>query len=478
MAAAAAAPDMAEHPAFRDSHENPFVPVPPPPRRTAPNSRVGLTDSAVPGQEPFISGNGHRLGGGNGSGGSLPTQGPNRGHHAGEALAAGAAGAALGAAAVHHHNKDRDSDSASQKRYSANRRSLTRKPVPDPILTGDGSDTTLLNQPSNSPTLSPFNSAGRHRSHSEEALPAGGAAAGTGALGGAAVADHHKHHGHDTDSGIFSNRDSNAAAPRAATPLVPPIMTQSHHQPTAMPPDYEMLPNSENAYRNSRPISGIAPAAALGAHYGNRESSPKIKRSARNSTPPAVPSRSPRRTRFSDVPYDPTNQAPTPPFGAISSIDRDGNNSSNSSSDSAFRLSSSIPGGWRRDSAESDHRLRNSGINQHGRRSNSWTTDARDFASRDSGVSGMGTMPATMTGARRHSPVLNPGMGPSGRRHSQSPGDITSERVRLSDLRAEEEHLERERQRGRRYGGMQSEWAGGNGYDGYEKGSYGVGQAL
>jgi hypothetical protein len=72
MAAAAEAPDMAEHPAFRNSHENPFVPVPPPPRRTAPNSRVGLTDGAVPGQKPFVSGNSHRLGGGNGTGGSLP----------------------------------------------------------------------------------------------------------------------------------------------------------------------------------------------------------------------------------------------------------------------------------------------------------------------------------------------------------------------------------------------------------------------
>jgi hypothetical protein len=245
-----------------------------------------------------------------------------------------------------------------------------------------------------------------------------------------------------------------------------------------MPPDYEMLPNSENAYRNSRPISVIAPAAALGAHHGNRESSPQNNRPARNSTPPAVPSRSPRRTRFSDVPYDPANQVPTPPLGAISPIDRDGNNSSNSSSDSAFRLSSSIPGGWHRDSAESDHHLRNSGINQYGRRSNSGTTDARDLAARDSGVSGIGTKPVTMAGARRQSPAFNPGMGPSGRRHSQSPGDITSERVRLSDLRAQEEHMERERQRGRRYGGMQSEWTGGNGYDGYERGSYGVGQAL
>ena len=476
--AAAAAPDMTEHPAFRNSHENPFVPVPPPPRRTAPNSRVGLTDGLVPGQEPFISGNGRRLGGGNGAGNLLATQGHDHDHHVGEALATGAGGAALGAAAVHHHNRDRDSDSASQKRYSGHRHSLVRKPVPDAIHTGDGSDALLLNQPSSSPNLSPFNSAGHHRSHSQEALLAGGAAAGAGALGGAAAAEHHKRQGHDTDNGFYGDRDSNAPTRRVPTPLVPPIMTQSSHQQNTMPPDYDMAPDNDNPNRNSRPISGIAPAAALGAHHREHEPSPDRNRHFRNSTPPTVPSRSPRRTRFSDIPYDPANLGPAPPLGAISSIDRDSNNNSNSSDDSAFRLSSSIPGGWQRDSSDSDRHLRNSGINQHGRRSNSPRTEARDFATRDLGVSGMATRPTTIPAARRQSPNFGPSMGPGPRRQSQSPGDITSERVRLSDLRAEEEQMERERQRGRRHGGMRSEWAGGDGYDGYERGSYGVGQAL
>ncbi|EHY55502.1 hypothetical protein ABEF92_000998 [Exophiala dermatitidis] len=51
-----AAPLMSEHPAFRNSgeHENPFVPIIPPPRRTAPNSRPGLTDGVVPGDDPFV----------------------------------------------------------------------------------------------------------------------------------------------------------------------------------------------------------------------------------------------------------------------------------------------------------------------------------------------------------------------------------------------------------------------------------------
>ncbi|KAI9877979.1 MAG: hypothetical protein M1830_002310 [Pleopsidium flavum] len=47
-------PEMHQHPAMRP--ENPFVPVPPSPRRAvAPNSRIGLTDAAIPGAEPFIT---------------------------------------------------------------------------------------------------------------------------------------------------------------------------------------------------------------------------------------------------------------------------------------------------------------------------------------------------------------------------------------------------------------------------------------
>src|SRR5207248_305829 len=206
---------------------------------------------------PFIQGNGRRMGGGDGCGSSLATEGRNHNHHAEEALAAGAGGAALGAAAMHRHNKEQDGDSASQKRYSSHRGSPVRKPLPDTIHTGDGSDAALLNQRSNSPTLSPFNSEDHHRSHSQDALLAGGAAA----------AEHHQNHGYDTDSGFYSDRDTKAPIRRVPTPLIPPIMTQSHHQQTTMPPEYQMVQNDENGYRNSRPISGIAPAAALGAHH-------------------------------------------------------------------------------------------------------------------------------------------------------------------------------------------------------------------
>ncbi|KAI4144137.1 MAG: hypothetical protein L6R39_004308 [Caloplaca ligustica] len=58
---AAKAPDMQQHPALRNQNaENPFVPVPPSPRRSAPNSRAGLTDGTVPGAAPYIMPEAHK----------------------------------------------------------------------------------------------------------------------------------------------------------------------------------------------------------------------------------------------------------------------------------------------------------------------------------------------------------------------------------------------------------------------------------
>lgn len=46
-------PSLSQHPAMRQP-QNPFVPVPPSPRRTAPNSRAGLTDGTIPGDSPYL----------------------------------------------------------------------------------------------------------------------------------------------------------------------------------------------------------------------------------------------------------------------------------------------------------------------------------------------------------------------------------------------------------------------------------------
>ncbi|KAL8712279.1 MAG: hypothetical protein Q9220_003430 [cf. Caloplaca sp. 1 TL-2023] len=57
-------PDMQQHPALRNNNnnvENPFVPVPPSPRRSAPNSRAGLTDGTVPGAAAYVLPEAQRL---------------------------------------------------------------------------------------------------------------------------------------------------------------------------------------------------------------------------------------------------------------------------------------------------------------------------------------------------------------------------------------------------------------------------------
>ncbi|KAK5053962.1 hypothetical protein LTR84_001924 [Exophiala bonariae] len=101
------APPMSQHPAFRghqSDHMNPFVPVPPPPRRSAPNSRAGLTDASVPGDDPFLE---KGIGGG-----ARPSTSRSRdsSHGRGGALAAGVAGAAVGAGLLHHHHRKQHDD--------------------------------------------------------------------------------------------------------------------------------------------------------------------------------------------------------------------------------------------------------------------------------------------------------------------------------------------------------------------------------
>ncbi|MCJ1336025.1 hypothetical protein MMC09_001300 [Bachmanniomyces sp. S44760] len=56
LSAAGGRPATAEHPAFRNEreHQNPFVPIPPSPRRAAPNSRSGLTDGMVAGDPAYV----------------------------------------------------------------------------------------------------------------------------------------------------------------------------------------------------------------------------------------------------------------------------------------------------------------------------------------------------------------------------------------------------------------------------------------
>ena len=52
MAAMGGRPSTQDHPAYRE--ENPFVPVPPLPRKSAPNSRPGLTDGTIAGADAYV----------------------------------------------------------------------------------------------------------------------------------------------------------------------------------------------------------------------------------------------------------------------------------------------------------------------------------------------------------------------------------------------------------------------------------------
>lgn len=49
------APSLSQHPAMRSGPENPFVPIPPSPRRTAANSRSDLTHGAIPSHDTYVT---------------------------------------------------------------------------------------------------------------------------------------------------------------------------------------------------------------------------------------------------------------------------------------------------------------------------------------------------------------------------------------------------------------------------------------
>lgn len=231
VAGAAAVPDLANHPAYRNrNRENPFVPDPPPPRRTAPNSRAGLTDGTVPGQDPYLMD--PRTGGPLGSNPDLMAKkslDAGSSHRGAEALAAGVGGAAAGAALMHHHEKKEDEgrdhaadllrgDSFSREREQM-RGTIPRKPVPSnslpmspvsPIDDEEGLPMPLIPEKAPDHGADVLRTESEHRSSSKSCHNSLGrdlAAGGVGAALGAAAT-----HGKDrSDTDVKGG--SNAVAP-------------------------------------------------------------------------------------------------------------------------------------------------------------------------------------------------------------------------------------------------------------------------
>ncbi|KAF1980818.1 hypothetical protein K402DRAFT_425929 [Aulographum hederae CBS 113979] len=331
MAAAARGPEMSHAPS-EHPRGNPFTLIPPPPRRTAPNSRPGLTDDYVPYEDQSA----HRTPMGIHHGLS------NRGdHHGGEALAAGTAGAALGGAAAHHHNthaNQRHELPASEARHS-----ILRKPVPSggsadyaPVPAGEDYETAGPSdayhhgqeQTARSPFLddaaieSPRNSheqSGHHRSLSGEPLMTAGA----GALVGTAAAHHHSrpmddraHHRHvhelpGHEAKDFAKRDYDGPV----SPLSPsqsPVGTwtpyhddtprHSNDIPNIAPPPETPLPHLPGSHINNPPTGfGASQPRDIDPRAQNRYHAVPPR------TSPPVPNRSPKRASFGNG-----NSTPSP----------------------------------------------------------------------------------------------------------------------------------------------------------------------
>lgn len=335
-----------DHSAFRSSHDNPFVPVPPPPRKSAPNSRAGLTDGTVPGEDPYLMHEG--------------TERPislaesrsrsNSGH--GKALALGAGGAALGAAALHHHHKDKNHSDEDMDQHTISRKPVPVKSVnggeawpyePPPPLQDTGaaavgvsprqSFDSSRSRPSrdaaraNATFDQEYNAPAIDQEHHHPVAAKTAAALGAGALGGAALAHHHnkKQRLRDSDTSDASQDPTLVADARQDSDLSNTSSESrryyadalTRHQPGMHELPSNIPPTPPTRERRNSAFGAGAPAAAVGSyftppprprsrsrsHSSNRRASfpehpDDYGRHHRPQSQPPVPSRSPARHSF------------------------------------------------------------------------------------------------------------------------------------------------------------------------------------
>ena len=390
-------PSLSQHPAYRGMEtgsSNPFVPVIPPPRRSAPNAKPGLTTDTVPGQDAYTT----------------PPKTPNgkepaTNHHGG-AVAAGAAGLATGAAA------------------GAAAGHISRKPIngsPSRIHTSDLPEAV-------SPTEGyPNRYQNYHNDVTSPVSPIGGYGGGYGqGMDRPPSYGHARSPSHQplmAGSPTNNNLPTNYTEDRPATPFglmgagaagaagVAAGAAATHHHDT----------NAHNNHSNSGDSTEVSrPSYESAAMYHSDRSSSSSGLRHHSVTPPQTTSRSPNRhARFS---ADPVELGPGAPRDRSSSSSARGtsrlpnpsplrqNDSSSSantdSGDSSWRLSSSMPGGWAGGS---------SGGHGHHTRESSHTSYS----------------PNTPPSSHRNDATGMPVPKPMGRR------------LRLSDLRAQEEERAR-----------------------------------
>ena len=269
-------------------HENPFTPVPPPPRRSAPNSRSGLTDGTVVGDDAYLMEKGT----------DKPLLSDHNRSRSGSAKGKalfGLGGAAVGAAAMHHHNRSKSISSEDVHPAMRQEHGIDRKPLaggatthtepwsPEPpppmhepgVIAGNSTrqsfdsarsrpsrDVARANELFNNhhaPTSGTEHSTapgalptdtGHHDNH--HGLGTAAAAAGAGALGGAAIS-HHRHNKDDRLSHLDSapQYENIPASHYGTLPTSHHDTLSTSHHDTLPTSHHDTLPASHHGEHNS-----------------------------------------------------------------------------------------------------------------------------------------------------------------------------------------------------------------------------------